>query len=182
MANNERHSCLFNKIVLSLVQLFALYRAFFVCMSKLDENIREIVEKVVEGSGFLLIDLLLRGTEHKKVIEVFMDGAHDVSANDCVNVSREIDLQLKILMAKHPDFRLDVSSPGIDRPLKFLGQYPKNINRKFDVVYLSGEETKKLSGKLAAVDGEHLTFISNNKEIIINFNNIITAKVLVSFS
>lgn len=151
-------------------------------MSKLDENIKEIVEKVVEEHGFFLIDLTLRGTEQKKVIEVFMDSAHDVSANDCAYVSREIDSQLKILMAKHPDFRLDVSSPGVDRPLKLLDQYPKNINRKFDVVYLSGEETKKLSGKLAAVDGKHLTFISNNKEVIINFNNIITAKVLVSFS
>ena len=151
-------------------------------MSLLDENIKEIVTKVVERNGFLLIDLILRGTEHNRVIEVYFDGEKDVSADDCALVSREIESHLNDLLVKHPDFRLDVSSPGIDRPLKFLKQYQKHVNRKFDVSYQSGEEIKKLSGKLAAIEGDHLTFISNNKEVIINFNNIVKANVIVSFS
>ena len=151
-------------------------------MSLLDENIKEIVTKVVERNGFLLIDLILRGTEHNRVIEAFIDGEKDISADNCAVVSREIDVELKDVMAKHPDFRLDVSSPGIDRPLKFLKQYQKHVNRKFDISYRSGEEIKKLSGKLAAIEGDHLTFISNNKEVIINFNNIVKANVIVSFS
>jgi ribosome maturation factor RimP len=151
-------------------------------MSLIDENIKEIVTKVVERNRFLLIDLILRGTEHNRVIEVYIDGEKDVSADDCALVSREIDSYLKDLLAKHPDFRLDVSSPGIDRPLKFLKQYPKHVNRKFDISYRSGEEIKKLSGKLASVEGDYLTFISNNKEVIINFNNIVKANVMVSFS
>ena len=151
-------------------------------MSLLDENIKEIVTKVVERNGFLLIDLVLRGTEHNRVIEVYFDGKKNVSADDCASVSREIDSHLKDLLVKHPDFRLDVSSPGIDRPLKFLKQYQKHVNRKFDVSYQSGEEIKKLSGKLAAIEGDYLTFISNNKEVIINFNNIVKANVIVSFS
>lgn len=151
-------------------------------MSLLEENIKEIVSKDIEKNGFLLIDLILRGTEHNRVIEVYFDGEKDVSADDCASVSREIDSHLKDLLVKHPDFRLDVSSPGIDRPLKFLKQYQKHVNRKFDISYRSGEEIKKLSGKLAAIEGDHLTFISNNKEVIINFNNIVKANVIVSFS
>ena len=151
-------------------------------MSLLDENIKEIVAKVVEKNGFLLIDLILRGTEHNRVIEVYFDGENDISADDCALVSREIESHLNDLLVKHPDFRLDVSSPGIDRPLKFLKQYQKHVNRKFDVSYQSGEEIKKLSGKLAAIEGDYLTFISNNKEVIINFNNIEKANVIVSFS
>jgi ribosome maturation factor RimP len=151
-------------------------------MNLLDENIKEIVSKVVERNGFFLIDLILRGTEHKRVIEVFIDGEKDISAEDCATVSREIDSELKDLLIKHPDYRLDVSSPGIDRPLKFLNQYIKHANRKFDISYRSGEEIKKLSGKLVSIDGDYLTFISNNKEVIINFNNIVKANVIVSFS
>lgn len=151
-------------------------------MSLLHENIKEIVTKAVEKNGFLLIDLILRGTEHNRVIEVYFDGEKDVSADDCASVSREIDSHLKDLLVKHPDFRLDVSSPGIDRPLKFLKQYHKHINRKFDISYASDEEIKKLSGKLAAIEGDYLTFISNNKEVIINFNNIVKANVIVGFS
>lgn len=151
-------------------------------MNLIEENIKEIVTKVVERNRFLLIDLILRGTEHNRVIEIYIDGEKDVSAYDCALVSREIDSYLKDVLAKHPDFRLDVSSPGIDRPLKFLKQFPKHVNRKFDISYRSGEEIKKLSGKLASVEGDYLTFISNNKEIIINFNNIVKANVMVSFS
>ena len=151
-------------------------------MNLLDENIKEIVSKVVERNGFFLIDLILRGTEHKRVIEVFIDGEKDISADDCATVSRQIESQLKDLLAKHPDFRMDVSSPGIDRPLKYLKQYIKHVNRKFDISYRSGEEIKKLSGKLASIDGDYLTFISNNKEVIINFNNIVKANLIVSFS
>lgn len=151
-------------------------------MNSLDENIEEICTSITEKSGFLLIDFILRGTEHNRVIEVYIDGEKNISADDCAEVSREIESQLQVLLAKHPNFRLDVSSPGIDRPLKFLAQYPKHISRKFDLVYRSGSDSKKLNGKLAAVEGDYLTFISNNKEVIINFNNIITAKVLVSFS
>ena len=151
-------------------------------MNSLDENIRETVAKTVHESGFLLIDLLLRGTEHNRVIEVFIDGEKDVSADDCAQISRDIETELNNLLVKHPAYRLDVSSPGIDRPLKFIKQFPKHIHRKFEIVYRSSEETKKLSGKLAAVEGEYLTFISNNKEVIINFNNIIKANVIVSFS
>ena len=151
-------------------------------MNLLDENIKEIVSKVVERNGFFLIDLILRGTEHKRVIEVFIDGEKDISAEDCAAVSREIDSELKDLLIKHPDYRLDVSSPGIDRPLKFLKQYIKHGNRKFDISYRSGEEIKKLSGKLASIDGDYLTFILNNKEVIINFNNIVKANLIVSFS
>jgi len=151
-------------------------------MNLLDENIKEIVSKAVERNGFFLIELILRGTEQKRVIEVFIDGEKDISADDCAAVSREIESQLKDLLAKHPDFRLDVSSPGIDRPVKFLKQYIKHVNRKFNISYRSGEEIKKLSGKLASIDGDYLTFISNNKEVIINFNNIVKANLIVSFS
>ena len=67
------------------------YWAIFVCMNLFDENIKEIVTSVVENNDFFLIDLILRGTEHKRVIEVYIDGEKDVSADDCATVSREIE-------------------------------------------------------------------------------------------
>lgn len=151
-------------------------------MKSFDENIQEVVSRTVEINGFFLIDLIIRGNEQNRVFEVFIDGEKDVSAADCAKVSREIDDELKILMVKHPNYRLDVSSPGIDRPLKFLAQYPKHINRKFDITFMSDDDTKKLNGKLIAVNGDYLTFVSNNKEVIVNFKNITKANVIVSFS
>lgn len=179
--------------MLDLPCYFAPMRAIFVCMNLFEENIKEIAEIAVEKCGFFLIDILFRGKKGNRIIEIYIDGETNVSAEDCAKVSSEIDIQLENLPDIGSNYRLDVSSPGVDRPLKFLKQYPKHINRKFDIEYMSGEETKKISGKLIRIDGNDLVFHVNSNlskklsadpagETIINFNNIINAKVIVSFS
>lgn len=150
-------------------------------MNILDEKIAHIARETAEKNGFFLVDLILRGTPKNRVIEVYVDGEGNVSAEDCALISREINSQVEGLIES--SYRLDVSSPGVDRPLKFIKQYPKNINRKFEVSYSENNETKKLVGKLISVDSDELTFQTNNQEQKkINFNNIKKAKVLISFS
>ena len=151
-------------------------------MNFFEKNIKDIANSVIEKNGFFLIDMLLRGNEGNKVIEIFIDGEKNISAEDCAIVSRELNSAIEAQNLIESNYRLDVSSPGIDRSLIFLKQYPKHINRKFDVSYIQNNETNKLTGKLVNVSGENLTFLSNNKQIIINFNNIKKAKVIASFS
>jgi len=81
-------------------------------MNLLDENIKEIVSKIVERNGFFLIDLILRGTEHKRVVEVFIDGEKDISAEDCATVCREIDLELKDLLKESANYLVFTRSEG----------------------------------------------------------------------
>jgi ribosome maturation factor RimP len=148
-----------------------------------EANIAQKIAEIVERKGFFPIEVIIRGTPSKRVIEVFIDGEKDVTADDCANVSREINSEFENLPEAGNDYRLDVSSPGVDKPLKFLKQYPKHIKRNFEVLYKSGEETRKISGKLIDVEKEDLTFLCKNiGEVKINFNNIKKAKVTVSFS
>ncbi|MHB8338192.1 MAG: hypothetical protein ACYDEE_12325 [Ignavibacteriaceae bacterium] len=152
-------------------------------MNLFDENIRKIAAGKSEDNGFFLVDIIFRGNPNNRIIEIFIDGEKNVSADDCAKVSREIEEQIESLGLIDSSYRLEVSSPGVDRPLKFLKQYPKHINRKFEISYKPNNETKKLVGKLLHVEGENLIFQSDQKnETIINFNNITKAKVLVSFS
>ena len=146
-------------------------------------NITQKIAEIVERKGFFPIEIIVRGIPSKRVIEVFIDGEKDISAEDCADVSREINSELENMFAAVNDYRLDVSSPGVDKPLKFLKQYHKHINRNFDVSYKLNDNTKKLSGKLLRVEDEDLIFSTkDNSEIKINFNNIKKAKVIVSFS
>jgi ribosome maturation factor RimP len=148
-----------------------------------ETNITQKIAEIVERKGFFPIEIIIRGTPSKRVMEVFIDGEKDISADDCANVSREINSELENLPEAGNDYRLDVSSPGVDKPLKFLKQYPKHIKRNFEVLYKSGEETKNISGKLIGIEEEDLTFLCKNVgEVKINFNNIKEARVTVSFS
>ncbi len=152
-------------------------------MNITETNIKEITENVVAESGYFLIDFILRGFAKNRVIEVFIDGKVYINAEDCSKVSREINNRLQSISSPDENYRLDVSSPGIDRPLKYIEQFPKHITKKIDLNYKQGTETKKVIAKLIDVYGDELKFLTHdNKEIIIKFKDIVTAKVLLSFS
>lgn len=150
-------------------------------MNSLRKNIVDISEKITSQSGYFLIDIIIRGTEKYRVIEVFIDGETHLTAKDCAELSRKIYRAIEEQQIIKSSFRLDVSSPGIDRPLLFLKQFPKHINRKFEIIYKSDEKKRKFKGTLKKVVGEQLTFLAD-KQLIINFNDIIKAKVTISFS
>ena len=151
-------------------------------MNLLIENIKQLASQKAEENGFFLIDCVIRGNNANRIIEIYVDGEKNVSADDCAKISNEINLQLENVPDIGSSYRLDVSSPGVDRPLKFLKQYPKHINRYFEVAYTAGSEEKRMTAKLVRIEGDDLIFIFNKDEVIINFNNIKKAKVLVSFS
>lgn len=144
------------------------------------ENIEKIAQQVAEQNNLFLVDLIVRGSESSRVIEVFIDGEINISADECALVSREIS---KLIDEKEllKSYRLDVSSPGVDRPLIYLKQFPKHINRMFEVEFKTADSSSTLKGKLISVEDEVLTFQAG-KEIRIKFVDIIKAKVLVSFN
>ncbi|MFI5236397.1 MAG: ribosome maturation factor RimP [Ignavibacteriales bacterium] len=144
------------------------------------ENIREIAEKIVEQNNLFLVDFIVRGVDSSRVIEIFIDGSINISADECALVSRELS---KIIDEKEllKTYRLDVSSPGVDRPLIYLQQFPKHINRLFEIEFITSGSSSTFKGKLISIDSEVLTFQSD-KEIKLRFPDIVKAKVLVSFN
>jgi ribosome maturation factor RimP len=139
------------------------------------------IEEIVTAYGFVLIDLTFRGDNHLRIIEVFIDSEKGINTDDCEKVSRTLNEIIQVEGLIDSNYRLDVSSPGVERPLKFLIQYGKHVNRKFEVEYKDGEEIKKIVGKLVRLDGEDLYFADKDQERKIDFQNIVKAKVLISF-
>jgi len=152
-------------------------------MNLFAENIKEIAENVINNSGYFLIDFFVRGFGKNTVIEIFIDGENYISADDCSKVSREINNRLSGIIQPEDNYRLDISSPGVDKPLKFVQQFPKHLNKKFELSYKLETETKKTIGKLAEVkDGTLKFLLNNNEELVLDFKDILKAKVIISFS
>jgi ribosome maturation factor RimP len=152
-------------------------------MNFYEKNIQEQIEQIVNNKGFFLIDIVLRGDRKNRVIEVYVDSEINVSAENCAEISRDINKHLEEENIFESGYRLEVSSPGVNRPLKFLKQFPKHIDRKFDISYRDLNSVKKFTGTLKNISGNDLVFIkSNREEIKIEFDKIIKAKVLISFS
>ena len=151
-------------------------------MDIIKENIVRISNEIAEKLNFFVIDITFRGDNRKKIIEVFVDAEKNIDADNLAEISREINSIIEDQDIIQQAYRLDVSTPGVDRPLKFLKQFPKHINRNFEVTYKTGDETRTITGKLLSVEREELTFLSDKKEALIEFKNITTAKVIISFS
>lgn len=151
-------------------------------MNELAENISKIAQNVTSDFGLFLIDVNLRGNDRNRIVEVFVDGEKNVSAEDLAEVSKAINGIIEKENLIKGSYRLDVSTPGIDRPLKFLKQYPKHINRKFEVLYIENGENKNIKAKLESVEGDNLLFSAAKVVLKINFKDIISAKVQISFS
>ena len=151
-------------------------------MDIIKENIVRISNEIAEKLNFFVIDINFRGDNRKKIIEVFVDAEKNIDADNLAEISREINSIIEEQDIIQQAYRLDVSTPGVDRSLKFLKQFPKHINRNFEVTYKTGDETRTITGKLLSLEREELTFLSDKKEVLIEFKNITTAKVIISFS
>lgn len=167
-----------------MVTDFALKRAIFVCTYMNNLKIQEICEQVVQSEGFFFIDLTIRGQRDKKVIEIFIDAPGDLSVNDCATINRKIGDALEAQELLHDVSRLDVSSPGVDRPLKFLQQYPKHLGRILEIEYAEeGKQVQVVTGRLQDITGELLLITKKDRsQITINFSSIKTAIVRISFT
>ncbi len=147
--------------------------------------IEELIEKIIEGDNdVFIVSIRIKPTNNFKV---YLDADSGLSIEKCIRINRAL---YKAIEEKgwypNGDFSLEVSSPGVDEPLKMLRQYKKNVGRKLEVVFT--DDTKK-EGKLTSVDensihieyteGKNKKVVTHNKEIA--FSDIKQATVLVSF-
>ncbi len=108
------------------------------------EYIEKLVNEVV-SEPFFVVDITVTPGNG---IEILVDGDQGISIQKCVEISRHIEGNLD---RETDDFALNVSSPGLGRPLKVHRQYLKNIGQKVEVAR-SGAEP--LTGILKSVDNE----------------------------
>ncbi len=143
--------------------------------------INPIVKKVTDNNKLFLIDIVIRGSKKNPFFEVFIDNSKGINADICAKISREIKDELEQTKFSETDYRLVVSSPGIDKPLLYLEQYNKHINRELKISYEEEDKIKSIEAKLLNIKGNELTFLYKKEELKIEFNKIKKAKVKFSF-
>ena len=134
--------------------------------------------------GYFLVDIRIRPTNN---IRAYIDGDQGISIEKCVQFNRALYKKLEESgLFPDGDFSLEVSSPGLDEPLKLHRQYKKNVGRQVELVLQDGS---KIEGRLLEVseDGVIVEEIKgkNKKKEVINhtflFENIKTTKIQVVF-
>lgn len=148
----------------------------------MDLNKKQIlnkVKKITEDLGYLFIELEFRGDSRNHILELYVDNETGITIDDCSEVSKAIAELIESDNLIESRYRLNVSSPGIDRPLKYISQFQKNVGRSFEIII---EETnEKFKGDLLSVNDDHLEFKIGKEIKVINIKKIKSAKVVVRF-
>jgi len=105
----------------------------------LEHKIIAYLEEIFKIEGFedcFLVEIS-QGGNHK--LTVFLDSDSGMSFGKCQKISRQLEARIEEEGMMPEKYTLDVSSPGIERPLKFKRQYIKNVGRKMEVLNVEGE-------------------------------------------
>ncbi len=152
-----------------------------------EENIKRIINDEIRNKNLFLVDLKI---SHSNKINVFIDSMKGVTIEECAKLSFMIKEKLN---KDIDDYVLEVSSPGLNKPLILPLQYEKNLGRYLDIVTKDG--TRK-TGRLTKVFRNGIQIKSEvtatnkpgrkrgnvTKDYVFDFTDIKSAKVIVSFN
>ncbi|HHF0443590.1 TPA: ribosome maturation factor RimP [Haemophilus influenzae] len=151
-------------------------------MATLEQNLQEMLQDAVEDLGCELWGIECQRAGRFMTVRLFIDKDDGVTVDDCADVSRQVSAILDVEDPIADKYNLEVSSPGLDRPLFTLLQFERYIGQDIAVhLRIPVMERRKWQGKLERIEKDMITLIVDNQEQILVFGNIQKANVVAKF-
>lgn len=150
-------------------------------MSGKAEEIVELLSPTVAALGLELLGVEFAASGGSAMLRLYIDveGRH-VAIEDCEAVSREVSAVLDVNDPISSQYTLEVSSPGIDRPLFTLAQFARFVGEEAKVALrLPQDGRRRLQGRIARVEGTNVVIAEEGKgEFVVAHDNIEKARLL----
>ena len=150
------------------------------------QKIRKAAENLLSEGPFFVLDVTVSSTKTGR-IRMVIDGDRGVTIDDCAEISRELNQRIDGLGVLE-DYNLEITTPGVDQPLKSERQFPKHIGRELKVELNDGRTVK---GRLKAITADGIQLEEEVKKVKgkpepatlteFSFKDIKKTFVLVSF-
>ena len=137
------------------------------------EYIADLVTQHIGGTDIFLVEVLVKPGN---AILVHVDRPEGISIKECVKISRFLNENLD---RDEEDYSMEVSSPGLGGAFRVKQQYEKNLGRDIEVLYTDGIKVK---GKLQKVTDEGIVLKVQGDDEEISYEEIKTAKAIISFN
>lgn len=127
-------------------------------MRGIGARLRDLIESGVNAVGFEIVDAELVGRLRRPTLRVYIDGPQGVTIDDCAAVSRQLSAILDVENPLPGAYTLEVSSPGLDRPLVKLDDFRRFVGETVKIRLRQPVVGRKnFTGRLMAVADEQLT-------------------------
>ncbi|WP_392560924.1 ribosome maturation factor RimP [Orbus sturtevantii] len=151
-------------------------------MASLEQRLDDIIRAPIMALGFELI-----GVEYVRsrnpVLRIYIDSDNGITVDDCADVSRQVSAVLDVEDPITTAYSLEVSSPGMDRPLFTLEHYRRFIGEEISIsLRIAIANRRNWKGIIKAIDdNEMITLIIEGKDEIFALSNIQKANIVPKF-
>ena len=153
-------------------------------MLDITEKVKELLSPIISELRIELVELSVKKKKKGHILRVFIDKQGGIAINDCENVSEQLSSILDVEDIFPGKFTLEVSSPGIDRPLKSSADFKRSLGRLVNVSTHEVFEGKvSFTGKISGVtsEGVLLELEGDNRSLEIPFQIIVKASQEIRF-
>ncbi len=145
------------------------------------EKIESTVKEACANNGVGLYDIEIKNAAKGPVICVYITKIGGVTVDDCANVNRSISMQFEENEPFEEKYFLEVSSPGLERTLKFKKHYMSAINENIKVSYYIDGKSEAVEGTLLEVNQDNLVIAVAEESVAIPFNTVKKARTVYHF-
>lgn len=144
--------------------------------------IEELSAPIIEEMGLELVDIEYVKEGGRQILRVYIDKPGGVTHNDCEDVSKKLDILLDEKDPIPQSYYLEVSSPGIERPLKKLKDFQRFTGYTIRITsFVALDGRKKFVGKLAGIEENNLIIEEKGKTFSIPLNHVASARLHAEF-
>ncbi|OZI14818.1 ribosome maturation factor RimP [Sodalis-like symbiont of Philaenus spumarius] len=150
-------------------------------MSTLEKKLTEMITAPAQALGFELVGIeFIRGRQ--STLRIYIDSDEGITVDDCADVSHQVSAVLDVEDPISVAYSLEVSSPGLDRPLFTAAHYRQFTGSDVSVVLrIAVQNRRKWQGIIKAVDDEMITVTVDRKDEVFALRNIQKANLVPHF-
>lgn len=149
----------------------------------IETTVEEIVEKITEPLGFEIVDVEYVKEAGEYYLRIYLDKEGGISLDDCEQVSRKLSEQLDKEDPISENYFLEVSSPGLDRPLKKEKDFIRYQGRDVEIkLYKAVDGVKQFEGELVGLtEDKNIKIIIDGNEVEFNKKEVALVRLAIKF-
>ena len=145
-------------------------------------KLNELLQPLVEDLGYEFVGLEYNSMGKHSVLRIYIDGENGVGIEDCETVSRETAALLDVKDPIKSHYNLEVSSPGLDRPLFTPAHYEEFTGHKAQInLYAPQDGRRKFSGKILKAGESSVCIDQDGLEVALDYDNIAKANLVPDY-
>lgn len=152
-------------------------------MRQAPTQIRDLVERATGALGYELVGVeWVSHSKGRHLLRVYIDAEHGVDLTDCERVSHQVSGLLDVEDPLAGDYALEVSSPGLDRPLFELAHFARFVGQTARVrLYAALDGRSNFKGAITAVEGDEVVLEVDGEPVRLPFGKIASARLVPTF-